>query len=157
MERSGKQVSLTKLASIMGISVDTASRYFEMFAGAFLVHPVSRFGKTNERILSVRKIYAPDTSIRNYFTGFRDIGSVFKNYVYLRLKTWRPEYLYQHQTEIDFRLNNETIVEAKFHDEPMSVKQTKMFSGFDESKRCIVRNYQDIRELISKLKFHLSY
>jgi len=139
------------------LRVDTASRYFELFAGAFLVHPVSRFGKTNRRILSARKIYDPYTGIRNYFTGFRDIGSVFENYVNLRLKTWRPEYLYQDQTEINFRLNNGTIVEAKFHDEPLSVKQAKMFSGFDENKRYIVRNYQDVRELIEKTKFHPPY
>jgi len=152
MERSGKQVSLNKMASILGISVDTVSRYFEMFVQSFLIHPVARFGKTNERILSSKKIYASDTGIRNYFTGFRDVGSVFENYVYLRLKSWQPEYLYFDQTEIDFRLNNGLVVEAKYHDEPLSAKQEKLFSSYDEEKRWVVRNFRDVRELIRLLK-----
>jgi len=152
MERSGKQVSLNKLALILGISVDTTSRYFDMFAQSFLIHPVARFGKTNERILSSKKIYAPDTGIRNYFTGFRDLGSVFENYIYLRLKSWQPEYIYQEQTELDFRLNNGIVIEVKYHDESLSVKQEKLLLGYEEGKRFVVRNFQAIQELLTMMR-----
>lgn len=151
MERSGKQVSLNKMASILGISVDTTSRYFDMFVQSFLIHPVSRSGKTNERILSSRKIYAPDTGIRNYFTGYRDVGSVFENYVYLKLKSWQPEYIYQDQTEIDFILNNGMVAEVKYHDVPLSAKQEKLFSSYDEDKRRVIRNFRDVKELLTML------
>ncbi len=40
MERSGKQLSLNKIASILGIAVDTASRYFDMFRNAYLIYTI---------------------------------------------------------------------------------------------------------------------
>ena len=70
------------------------------------------------------------------------------NFVYLMLKSWRPKYLYQDQTEIDFRLSNGTVVELKIHDEPLFAKQAKMFLGFDENHRHIVRSYQSVQELL---------
>ncbi|MBN1158590.1 MAG: ATP-binding protein [Bacteroidales bacterium] len=150
MERSGKQVSLNKIASIIGISVDTASRYFDMFERAYLIYPVTRHGKTNERLLSPKKIYAPDTGIRTCFTGFRDKGSLFENYVYLRLKKYHPEYIRQDQAELDFMLDNGYVVEAKYHNEPLTEKQQKLFEKFDEAFRKIVRNYDDLKALSFK-------
>ncbi len=57
MERSGKAAGINKMANILGICPDTSSRYFQMFADTFLIHPVSIKGKTNERILNPKKIY----------------------------------------------------------------------------------------------------
>ncbi|GAG10628.1 unnamed protein product, partial [marine sediment metagenome] len=95
MERSGKQISLNKVAKILGISADTASRYLAMFVDAYLVYLVPRYGKTNETILSPKKIYAADLGIRNIFTGFRDKGALFENVVFAKIKNLEPRYVYQ--------------------------------------------------------------
>ncbi|MFP4471452.1 MAG: ATP-binding protein [Bacteroidales bacterium] len=152
MERAGKQVSLNKLAKLLGISVDTVARYFDLFVKAYLIYPVDRYGKTNERLLSPKKIYAPDTGIRVHYTGFRDKGSLFENYVFLKLKSFQPEYLYQDQTELDFRLQSGQVVEAKYHNEPLSEKQQKLWETFEPAKRHIVRNEGDIQQVLEAIK-----
>lgn len=153
MERAGKQISLNKIASILKISVDTATRYFDMFVQANMVFTLTRYGKTNERLLAPKKIYAPDTGIRSYFTGFRDIGSLFENYVFLRIKSYQPEYLYQDQTELDFRLKNGFVIESKYHNEPLSDKQRKLFESIDEKQRMVIRNFEDLDKLIKDFNF----
>ena len=147
MERAGKQMSLNKIASILGISVDSSRRYFEMFVNTFLIFPVARKGKTNERLLAPKKIYAPDTGIRSLLTGYRDKGSMFENYVFLRLKQFSPEYIYTNQTEIDFILNNDVVVEAKYHSEPLSKKQEKLMASLKATKKYIIRSFNDLTDL----------
>lgn len=151
MERSGKQLSLNKIASILGIAVDSVSRYVDLFRKAYLIYTMDRFGKTNERLLSPKKIYAPDTGIRVHYTGLRDKGSLFENYVFLKLKQYQPEYIYINQTELDFRLGNGHVVEAKYHNESLSVKQQKLWTSFDESVRHIVRDNEELSGLLMKL------
>ncbi len=151
MERSGKQISLNKVGVILGISVDTVSRYLSLFQQAHLVYAVSRYGTTNERLLSPKKIYAPDTGIRVYYTGFRDKGSLFENYVFLKLKKYKPGYIYQNQTELDFRLENGTIVEAKYHQEPLSDKQQNLLDSFPAGSRHVIRNDEDLKMLLNSL------
>ena len=111
-----------------------------------------RYGKTNERLLAPKKVYAPDTGIRNYYTGFRDKGSIFENYVYLRLKKFKPEYIYKDQTEIDFRLKNGFVIEAKYHNEPLSKKQQKLLDDYKVSNQSVVRNFEDLKKLLEQLK-----
>lgn len=60
MERAGKSASINKMANILQISPDTAKRYLDMFAETYLIYLVPRCGKTNERILSPKKVYAAD-------------------------------------------------------------------------------------------------
>lgn len=151
MERSGKQMSLNKIASVLQISVSTAYRFFDMFQHSYLIFPVARYGKTNERVLAPKKIYSPDTGIRNHYTGFRDLGSIFENYVFLRLKEYNPEYIYKNKTELDFRLSNGFVVEVKYHDKPLSDKQGQLFQEYDQKKRMIVRNKKDLDLLIEKI------
>lgn len=104
-----------------------------IFLQAFLIYPITRFGKTNEP----RMIYASETGIRTFFNGFGDIGRIFENDLFLRLKTWQPENICQDGTEIDFRLNNELVIESKFNEEQPLDKQQKLYSSFDESWRHI--------------------
>ncbi|NIA28963.1 MAG: AAA family ATPase, partial [Actinobacteria bacterium] len=94
MERAGKRVSINKLAKIFHITPDTANRYLDMFRETFLIHSIQRHGKTTERVLSPNKLYAADLGIRVHFTGFRDIGSLFENYVFLKIKSMQPMYVY---------------------------------------------------------------
>jgi len=57
-----------------------------VFSETYLNYLIPRCGKTNERILSPKKAYCADLGIRNLFKGFKDIGSIFENYVYLKIK-----------------------------------------------------------------------
>jgi predicted AAA+ superfamily ATPase len=144
MERSGKVLSINKIASILSISPDTAKRYFDLFAGTYLIHTVDRYGKTNERILAPRKVYAADTGIRTFFTGFRDKGSLFENYVYLQLRKYHPEYIYQDGIEIDFLLERKTLIEVKFHQEELSPKQKALYDSFPAGEKMTIRSYKEL-------------
>ncbi len=149
MERAGKQLSLNKIAKILFVSPDTARRYMEYFADTFLVYQVARHGTTNERLLSQKKVYAPDIGIRNFFTGYRDTGSVFENYVFLKIKHLNPKYLYENATEIDFFTENKMLLEIKFHDLELSPKQQKLFDETTANYKFVVRNYKDIDSIIA--------
>jgi uncharacterized protein len=86
MERSGKQCSINKLGKILNISPDTSKRYLNYFESAYLIHLLPRWGKSNQKLLSPKKIYASDLGIKYMFVGERDIGSYFENYIYLLLR-----------------------------------------------------------------------
>lgn len=146
MERAGKQVSINKMAKILNISADTAKRYLNIFADTYLIYLVDRFGKTNEKILSPKKVYAGDLGIRTLFTGFRDKGSLFENYVYLKIKHRNPYYIYQESSEIDFFTSDKTLIEVKY-DSQMMQKQLKVFNDFPANKKITVTALQDIEKL----------
>src|SRR4030065_844757 len=126
MERSGKTASINKMAKILKISPDTAKRYFEMFSDTYLIYPVMRCGKTNERLLAPKKVYAADLGIRTFFTGFSDKGSLFENYVYLKIRHMKPCYVYDEKLEIDFLTEKKELVEVKYTSE-MTGKQNILF------------------------------
>lgn len=148
MERAGKQISINKLAAVLSISPDTSRRYLNIFAGCYIIHLLDRYGKTNERILSPKKIYAADIGIRNIFTGYRDVGSLFENYAFLRFKHLQPKYLYQNKTEIDFVLQDKMLVETKYHDESIPKNQEKLLEFFQNKPYMIARNNADIEQAI---------
>jgi predicted AAA+ superfamily ATPase len=148
MERAGKVVSINKLANILKISPDSAKRYLQMFVDTYLIYPVNRCGKTNERILSPKKIYAADLGIRTLFTGFRDKGSLFENYVYHRIKDRNPCYVYENGIEIDFLTKDGILVEIKYMNE-ITDKQKTLFEKTKAKKKAIIR---DIKSLNMFLK-----
>lgn len=144
MERAGKQASINKIANILKISPDTSKRYFSMFQETYLIHLIPRYGKTNEKILSPYKIYAPDLGIKNFATGFRDKGSVFENYLYLMIKKSAPEYVYKDGIEIDFFLKKEKIlIESKYGAE-LNDKQKVLFDTFKAKEKIVVKNLHDV-------------
>jgi predicted AAA+ superfamily ATPase len=151
MERTGKMTSINKIASILKISPDTSRRYFDLFCETYLIHPVSRFGKTNERILSPKKIYAGDIGIRNIFTGFRDKGSLFENYVFLKIKHFDPYYIYENTTELDFYVRTKALIEVKYHDEDLSIKQRELYDSFSSPYKAIIRSESDIQDAIKHI------
>ncbi len=151
MERAGKQISINKIASILSISPDTARRYLNIFSNSYIIHLMDRYGKTNERILSPKKIYAADLGIRNIFTGYRDFGSLFENYAFLRFKHLQPRYIYQDKSEIDFIFGDDLMVETKYHDEPIPKNQEKLLESLPHRSFIIARNEDDISQVISKL------
>ena len=151
MERAGKQISINKIASILSISPDTARRYLTIFSNCYIIHLMHRYGKTNERILSPRKIYAADLGIRNIFTGYRDFGSLFENYAFLRFKHFHPAYIYQEKSEIDFILGDDLLVETKYHNEAIPKNQKKLLESFTDKTIIIARNEKDIAHVLSKV------
>lgn len=145
MERAGKAVSINKMANILKISPDTAKRYLDLFAETYLVHLVPRCGKTNERILSPKKLYAADLGIRTLFTGFRDKGSLFENYVYLKIKHAAPCYVYEDATEIDFFTRGKTLIEVKYH-ASLTKGQQELFDGFQARNKIVISGFKDLDE-----------
>lgn len=146
MERAGKQISINKIANILSISVDSAKRYLSLFEETYLIHLVSRFGKTNETILSPKKVYATDIGIRNAVVGFRDKGAIFENIVFMAIKKYEPQYFYQDQNEIDF-IFDDTLIEVKYH-AALTEAQQKLFESARVEKKIIIRSYADFKRFM---------
>lgn len=152
MERSGKTMSINKVAKVLGISNDTSKRFFDLFCNTNIVYPVSRFGKLNEQMVSPKKIYCCDTGIRTFYTGERDWGALFENYCYLRLKHLNLRYVYQDSTELDFYTENKWLLECKFHDEALSPKQEVLFNSFPAKEKYVLRTHQDVAQKLLELE-----
>lgn len=147
MERTGKQASINKIAHILSISPDTAKRYLQMFADSYLIYLVTRCGQTNEIILSPKKVYSADLGVKSFFTGFRDKGALFENYVYLKIKNYVPCYVYQNGLEIDFLTNNKTLIEVKYHSD-MTEKQTLFFNELKAKNKVVIRNISELEKFL---------
>ncbi len=146
MERVGKVFSINKLANILKISPDTAKRYLELFNSSYLIHLLPRAGKTNEVILSAKKIYAADLGIKTLFTGYKDKGNLFENYVYLKIKDRNPAYIYKDGIEIDFLTEDKTLIEVKYNSE-LTKAQSKLFSEFKSKNKIIIKSYNDLKKI----------
>lgn len=138
MERSGKQFSINKIGKILNISPDTSKRYLSYFESTYLIYLLPRWGKTNQQILSAKKIYASDLGIKYLFMGNRDLGSYFENYIYIKLKNRKNlYYLYEDQTEIDFYTDEKILIESKFYSE-LNPKQNQLFQTYPANKRILI-------------------
>lgn len=145
MERAGKQLSLNKISKVTGISPETAARYFDYFQSTYLIYAIERCGKLNERVRAPKKIYAADTGIRNFITGFRDKGAVFENLFYLLIRDKNPCYIYTNAVELDF-YDGSTLFEVKYGRE-LPKNQEELFNSFEAEEK----------HLISDIKDYLSY
>ncbi len=144
MERSGKQLSINKIGKILGISPDTSKRYLAFFESTYLVHLLPRWGKTNQKLLSAKKIYASDLGIKHLFMGERDLGSYFENYIYILLRNRKTlYYLYENMTEIDFFTEDKILIEAKFYSE-LNAKQEKLFNEYPADKKLIIDSVEKV-------------
>ncbi|VAW42743.1 hypothetical protein MNBD_CHLOROFLEXI01-3217 [hydrothermal vent metagenome] len=142
MERSGKQLSLNKISHILKISTDTASRYMGYFEETFLIHLLPRWGKTNAKIMSPKKIYASDLAFKYLIVGERDLGSYFENYVYLKLRNKQQIYYLQEQgSEIDFYTEDQLLVEVKYQAK-MNPKQEQLFAQFPATYKLLIDTIQ---------------
>ncbi len=151
MERAGKQISINKVANILKISADTAKRYLSLFEETYLIHLVSRLGKTNETLLSAKKVYATDIGIRNAVIGFRDKGAIFENIVFMKIKQYKPKYVYDDTQEIDFFFND-TLLEVKYHRDLIE-KQLAFFENFDAKRKVIIKNYTDFQRFLKEIDY----
>lgn len=138
MERSGKQLSINKIAKILNISPDTSKRYLSYFESTYLIHLLPRWGRTNQKLLSAKKIYASDLGIKHLFMGDRDLGSYFENYIYLILRNKKTlYYLYENRVEIDFYTEDKILIESKFYLQ-LNEKQSKLFSSYPANKKIVI-------------------
>lgn len=151
MERAGKQLSLNKIANILNISVDTTRRYLGYFEDTFLIYSIARYGTTNERVRSSKKIYAGDVGLRNALTGFRDKGAVFENLVYLAIKSEHPMYVYQDTIELDFMTTASTLIEVKYNQE-LNPKQQALFDNFPAKEKIVISSPSQYLGYLNNLK-----
>jgi uncharacterized protein len=145
MERAGKSVSINKLARILDISPDTAKRYLNLFDETFLIRLISRHGKLNEQLRSPKKLYAADLGIRVLFTGYRDIGSLFENYVYLKIAHRDPQFFIKDGIEIDFITADRSLIEVKYYSE-LNAKQQQVFDEYKASRKLVISSVEDLQE-----------
>ncbi len=141
MERAGKQLSITKIANVIGISSETAKRFFDYFKNTYLIYAIDRCGKLNERLRAPKKIYAADLGIRNFITGFRDKGAIFENLFYFLIKDRSPCYVYKNSVELDFYFNN-TLCEIKYGRD-LEKKQQILFDEVKADKKILISGIAD--------------
>jgi predicted AAA+ superfamily ATPase len=104
----------------------------------YLIHLLPRWGKTNQKLLSAKKIYASDLGIKHLFMGNRDLGSYFENYIYLVLRNNKIlYYLYEDTVEIDFFTEDKILIESKFYSQ-LNEKQEKLFSQYPAAKKNVI-------------------
>jgi predicted AAA+ superfamily ATPase len=145
MERAGKSVSINKMARILEIAPDTAKRYLRLFEETFLIHLISRHGKLNEQLRAPKKLYAADLGIRVLFTGYRDIGSLFENYVYLKIAHRQPQFFIKDGIEIDFITADSCLIEVKY-DAKLRAKQQRVFDEYEASRKLVIGSVEDLQE-----------
>lgn len=146
-ERAGKRLSYNKIARILGIKADSVADYISYFEEAFLIYQISRFaGSLNEVIRSPKKIYISDVGIKNVFTGFRDLGALFENLVFLRIKDKSPRYYFENNREIDFIIGK-TAIEAKFKEKIDPEDQSFLENIKEFKEKMIIKDYNDFLRL----------
>lgn len=146
MERAGKQVSINKMAAVLGLSPDTSRRCLGYFEDTFLVQSVGRYGKLNETLHAPKKLYEADLGMRVCFTGFRDTGALFESYVYQKLRARRPRYVAEDGVELDFFTEDKTLVEAKYGTE-LRPRQQALFASFPAKARLVIGGVWDLAKL----------
>lgn len=146
MERSGKQLSLNKMANILSIGVDSAKRYLSYFEDTYLIYTIEKYGKLNERIKNPKKIYAGDIGLKNVVTGFRDKGAIFENLVFLKIKHLNPNYVYIDGIELDFMTENKILIEVKYNS-VLNQKQQKLYDNTDAEEKIVIDSIDSFLKL----------
>lgn len=153
MERSGKQLSLNKIANILDIGVDSARRYLSYFEETFLIYPVEKYGKLNERIKNPKKVYSADIGLKNIVTGFRDKGAIFENLIFLEIKHLNPSYVYVDGIELDFITEDKVLIEAKYNS-TLNTKQQKLFEKIEANKKIIIDSIESFLQFIISSRYN---
>ncbi len=147
MERSGKQLSINNIGKILNITPSNAKRYIDYFQDTFLIGLIKKYGKTNEKITAPGKLYTGDIGIRNAYTGYRDKGAVFENFVYIKIKEKNPYYYVENGIEIDFitdrYFGDQYLIECKYNSE-LNEKQKLLFDKIEVKNKLILNGYKDL-------------
>lgn len=135
-ERVGKQLSYNKIGRILGINKDSVKKYLGYFVDCYLFYVIEKEGKLNERLSDNKKVYCADIGIKNVTTGFRDLGAIFENLVFLRIRKHHPRYIKEFGIELDFAFED-TLIEVKYGSS-LTDKQQKLFNNFKAKKKIVV-------------------
>ncbi len=140
-ERVGKQVSYNKIANVLGIHKDSVKDYITYFVDSYLFYLIEKDARSlNERIKDNKKIYCSDVGIKNVTVGFRDLGAIYENLVFLKIKKEHPKYLKKDGIEIDFK-TKDNLIEAKYKRE-MDQKQKKLFDSIMTKNKIIAEGVE---------------
>lgn len=140
-EGVGKQVSYNKIANVLGINKDSVKDYISYFIDSYLFYLIEKDAKSlNERIKDNKKIYCSDVGIKNVTSGFKDLGAIYENLVFLKIKKEQPRYIKKEGIEIDFKIKN-TWIEAKYKRE-MDKKQKELFNNANVKNKIIADGYK---------------
>ncbi len=67
----------------------------------------------------------------------------------MNIKKYKPTYIYQNATELDFFTENKNLIEVKYHQEPLSIKQQTLFDKIKCDKKVIIRNNKQLSDYIN--------
>ena len=114
---TANQTSFQTFNYSLSLSPDTVKGYVSYLEETFLVHIIPKCSPSlNERTYSPKKIYFADVGIRNALTGFKDMGALAENLVFLKIKgRGNVCYRHEHGKEVDF-IVGKTAIEVKFKD-----------------------------------------
>ena len=160
----GKNVSLSELASQVGLDYKTVARYLDLFEKTFVITSLSGFSRNlRKEVTKSKRYYFLDNGIRNaVISNFNslnlrnDIGALWENFVFIeRLK--RNEYLRKYanryfwrtydRQEIDLIEEKDGMikgVEFKWSDK--NIRSPKLFMDtYPESSFAVIhrKNYLD--------------
>lgn len=160
----GSQVSMTEVASLVGVDRKTVDKYISLLEQSFIVFRLPSFSRNlrNELKFS-EKIYFYDTGVRNaIINDFRpielrqDMGAVFENYVIAELKKkyYRDNIYFWRNTdqqEVDFVVERDgalEVYEVKYN-ENRSAKLPGVFEKAYQPKSFAVVNRENYLEVLA--------
>ncbi|MBD3209674.1 ATP-binding protein [Candidatus Woesearchaeota archaeon] len=111
--------------------------YIGYFVETYLFFIVEQEGKLNERIKANKKFYCADVGVKNVLHGYKDLGSVYENLVFLKIKHKKPRYYKKGDVEIDFTFDD-WLIEAKFGQE-LEGKQKTVFESVKKKKKLVAQ------------------
>ena len=151
-ERVGKQVSYNKLSHVLNTTKDTIKKYIGYFVDSYLFSIIEKDAKSmNERVADNKKIYCADVGIKNVTVGFRDLGAIYENLVFLRIKHKNPRYFKKDGLEIDFRFD-QYLIEAKYNSK-LNPKQAKLFESIKIKNKIVAQGVDFFTEELEIEKF----
>lgn len=151
MERVGSKLDISKLASLIGVSRDTAYSYISLLEGTYFIYLVNPFTMNRDKEVSgTKKVYLCDNGIVNQFSQVTK-DSLLENSVFLNLKKYGSVNYYQKRNgmEIDFIVNNKdrTALEVKSNAVENDLKKLKRLS-----EQLIIDNYYLVSQSFTKLE-----
>ncbi len=148
MQRAGSKINVTRIASELEVSRETAYSYLSFLEATFFVSLVEPFSQSPDREVSgAKKVYLCDTGILNRFAKVSS-GTILENAVYNALKKRGKTNYYQRRigSEIDFVLPEQSVaIEAKETatiQDLRALEKTAAALGFKQ-KFVASKNFQD--------------
>ncbi len=114
-ERCGNRLTFNKISKILGVSVEMARQYISYFEETMLISIAYRFGGSNVRIYSPRKIYFADNGIKSLISP-GSVGQLAENLAYNGIINGDIFYFQENGKEIDF-VGKDYAYEVKYKDE----------------------------------------